>query len=431
MPPNDPNEKLAQDAAVAHKPWMPINDTAALCKFALKNDLGYPQTDEFEFGADGYIGQVFNLGIVYVKKGDWGNVKWVKKPTETQPAPAPTVPNWYTPLASATRPASALPLKDFPRPANDNGRGIHFGLDLGVNSIDTYVPVMVELGIKWALFYAGDEMQAETVAVAAWNAGIMPVIRPKCKINGGVPNWVAFVQKLKAHNIPAYIQIYNEPGDEREWTGDHTPGNYLSIFGPRWGAAAAQIYDAGGYPGLQILGREEMQAAVDAVRAGGRMDIFNRAFFALHNYGVNHPPAYPYDARNQQDHPQTTILDDDTTVLDLIEFSKWMFDLIGFVLPMMGGEGGWTYGSDEDNRYAKCEGTLHAQYHVEMYNWFKTGLLSNGQPLPDYLFSVAPWILSGFVEAEAWYGGPLGNKTTTINAVKAILPFVRRFSWDF
>jgi len=43
--------------------------------------LGYPQTDEFEFvfKNDSYIAQVFNRGIVYVKTGDWGNVKWVKK----------------------------------------------------------------------------------------------------------------------------------------------------------------------------------------------------------------------------------------------------------------------------------------------------------------------------------------------------------------
>ncbi|MCI0477735.1 MAG: hypothetical protein L0Y55_15940, partial [Anaerolineales bacterium] len=63
--------------------WMPINDLAALYKFAQQNNLGYPQTDEYEFTCnnEGYIGQVFNLGIVYVKKGDWGNVKWVKKPS--------------------------------------------------------------------------------------------------------------------------------------------------------------------------------------------------------------------------------------------------------------------------------------------------------------------------------------------------------------
>lgn len=62
--------------------WMPINDQAALYRFAQDNNLGYPQTDEFElvFNGTAYIIQVYNLGIVFVKKGDWGNLKWVKKP---------------------------------------------------------------------------------------------------------------------------------------------------------------------------------------------------------------------------------------------------------------------------------------------------------------------------------------------------------------
>jgi hypothetical protein len=69
-------------AEAKKRTWMPINDQAALYKFAQANHLGYPQTDEYEFTSNNetYIGQVFNLGIVYVKKGDWGNVKWVKKP---------------------------------------------------------------------------------------------------------------------------------------------------------------------------------------------------------------------------------------------------------------------------------------------------------------------------------------------------------------
>lgn len=354
-------------------------------------------------------------------------------PPAPSPAPqpvVPAVPAWYAPLPPATRPSSALPLQLFPRPANDNGIGIHFGLDLRAEFIETYIGKMVELGIKWALFYAGDEMQAEQVALAAWQAGIMPVIRAKGTIDGKQPNWAAFVQALTKHSIPAYIQIYNEPGDSREW--NHLPGlaQQAGRFGSAWAGAAAQVFDAGGFPGLQILGIEEITAAVDAVKASGRTDIWNRAFFALHNYGANHPPAYPYDDVNQKEHPQATILDDDTAVLNLIEFATWMSDLIGFVLPIIGGEGGWEYGSDEDRRYPKCEQPHHARYHVEMFNWFRNDALSNGQPLPDYLFSVAPWILFGFVEADAWYGGPLGDKTDTVNAVKAIPRFVRKFSWD-
>ncbi len=62
--------------------WMPINTNAALYVFAQQNNLGYPQTDEFEYTFNGaaYLAQVFNDGIVYVKKGDWGNVQWVNKP---------------------------------------------------------------------------------------------------------------------------------------------------------------------------------------------------------------------------------------------------------------------------------------------------------------------------------------------------------------
>jgi hypothetical protein len=79
-----PTATLEQTAIAAAQKltWMPINTDGALYKFAQAKSLGYPQTDEFEFtfNNETYVGQVYNLGIVYVKKGDWGNVKWVKKP---------------------------------------------------------------------------------------------------------------------------------------------------------------------------------------------------------------------------------------------------------------------------------------------------------------------------------------------------------------
>jgi hypothetical protein len=172
-----------------------------------------------------------------------------------------------------------------------------------------------------------------------------------------------------------------------------------------------------------------LNAAVDSVKAQGRADIFQRAFFALHNYGANHPPAYPYDARNQQDHPGDTIFEDDTAVLNFLEIAKWMQDRIGYVLPIIGGEGGWEFGAAEDNRYPKVEQPYHADYHKEMFDQFRTGVLSNGEPLPDYLFSITPWIEGGW-GADDWWGGPLGTKTETIEAVSSIPAFVRKFSWD-
>ena len=87
--PNVEYDRMVQDlaamAAAKKLTWMPINTDAALYQYAQEQNLGYPQTDEFDaaVGTDSFVVQVFNDGIVYVKKGDWGNVKSFKKPVGT------------------------------------------------------------------------------------------------------------------------------------------------------------------------------------------------------------------------------------------------------------------------------------------------------------------------------------------------------------
>lgn len=72
--------QAAQAAASALK-LLVINPDGALYKFALSKGLGYPQTDEYRFTVQGttYIGQVFLLGIAYVAKDDYGNIRAAKK----------------------------------------------------------------------------------------------------------------------------------------------------------------------------------------------------------------------------------------------------------------------------------------------------------------------------------------------------------------
>ena len=69
-----------------------------------------------------------------------------------------------------------------------------------------------------------------------------------------------------------------------------------------------------------------------------------------------------------------------------------------------------------------------------MFEWLSTGVLSNGEPLPDYLFSITPWIAGSFTYGgQNWWGNwlsPDGQLTQTIDAVQAIPAFVRKFSWD-
>ncbi len=76
-----PSLEEAALAAARSVPWMPVNNTAALWKFAKAHNLQDQQTNEIPFTYNGqaYLAQVFNLGIVYVKVGDWGNIKFIPK----------------------------------------------------------------------------------------------------------------------------------------------------------------------------------------------------------------------------------------------------------------------------------------------------------------------------------------------------------------
>lgn len=62
-------------------PWMPVNNQAALWTFAKQNGLQSQQTDELPFTYNGeqYLTQVFNLGIPYLRVGDWNNIKVIPK----------------------------------------------------------------------------------------------------------------------------------------------------------------------------------------------------------------------------------------------------------------------------------------------------------------------------------------------------------------
>jgi len=316
-------------------------------------------------------------------------------------------------------------LQTFPRPPNDNGRGIHFGLDLRQDHIDRFKPMIADLDIKWVLVYAGDEQQIERAATAMWQANeAFVVARPAAKIDRGWPNWEGFVQKMQQVGVPPYIQIFNEPGDDREWDG-RVPPNYEEIYAQKWIQAARRIVNAGGYPGVQILGEDEWNAVAYYLNRPENQDIKERTFFALHNYGINHPPDYPYNEG-------LTIFDDDVSILSFLAYAKWQQDTIGMVLPMIGGEGGWGFTNQDDPRYPKIMEELHAQYHGEMFDWFRTGVIGNGEPLPDYLLSIAPWILYCYLwPMDQWYY-PQGGEhlPDTINAVKSIPPFIRQFSWD-
>lgn len=79
VPPQNVEDAIKEKAKSV--PWMPVNNMGALWNFAKAHGLQDQQTDELSVTISGqeYLLQVFNLGIVYAKKGDWGNIKVIKK----------------------------------------------------------------------------------------------------------------------------------------------------------------------------------------------------------------------------------------------------------------------------------------------------------------------------------------------------------------
>ncbi len=84
-------ETMARDLivqAAANMSSININMDAALYRTADQMGLGELKTDELRFnvGDDVYIAQGFTDGILYVKDGDWGNIRKLDWPAATASA---------------------------------------------------------------------------------------------------------------------------------------------------------------------------------------------------------------------------------------------------------------------------------------------------------------------------------------------------------
>ncbi len=332
-----------------------------------------------------------------------------RTPTPVPPSPTPTE-IWQMELEDLP----AMSLQDWPRPAGDNGLCIHFIPEEyhTEEHLDHHISRLVDMRMKWALVIYADELQLEMAAPRFRDAGITVVWRKMLYPGDKYYDWGRDVQVLQSLGMPPYIQIYNEPSLEAGWEDPPVPKEqYMQDLLK----AARDVYNAGGYVGLQFIDPQWLRDALYEIRLHGGEAIFGRMFFVPHPYGLNHPPSYQEDLN---------------AVLGFLTFAQVFREEIGFVPPMIAGEGGWKYGATDDNRFRKIDDQLHRDYHVELFNWFRTGTLSNGEHLPDYLFAFCPWLLASKMDDSAWYDSFAGDRTLTIEAVKGIPRFTRRFSRD-
>ncbi len=330
----------------------------------------------------------------------------------------------FQPLAPAVPPPRDFPspsgdylawLKTWPRPAADNGRGLHFLRTHQYDTVEAQKQVnrMQRLGVRWALVPYTDHEQLVRTAPIFEAAGITVVWRPFVRPFETYSGWAEDVAFLRSRGLAPYFQFYNEPSLPQEWDDLHPldQETYLRHLLP----AVRQVYDAGGYIGLQFVNPDWLRLTLRAMKDRDMSDTFNRLFFVAHLYGLNHPPDYEEDING---------------VLGFREFARVFEEEIGFVPVMIAGEGGWRPGEAQDDRFPAISQELHRDYHLAVFDWFRIGELSNGESLPDYFFAFCPWLISDPDDPAAWFDSGSGDRSLTVETIEAMPPFERKFSWD-
>lgn len=269
-------------------------------------------------------------------------------PTNTPFTPPPTytpTPT-ETPVTTATParlpigvygPEQVVPVRDFPRPAGDNGWGMHWIPTVKQEPavIDRFVPELAKMHIKWLVFLNdGTNIGDNDYLVEQLLAhGIMPVMRlyrsTVTPYDGNLGEMVAHYRRKGVY----YFQLYNEPNVNLE---NHQSFANPNHYAKTWADAARVVVDNGGLPGLGALspgGAYDHYAFLDRtlqmLKYNGDEQLLNKAWLSVHNYHGTRP------------------LDDPDGFLLFRRYDEIVRTHLHRSLPMIGTEGG-SYSDDPE-----------------------------------------------------------------------------------
>jgi hypothetical protein len=265
------------------------------------------------------------------------------------------------PAAAATSRPAALAFADFPRPPQDNGRGMHWipTVAQSPEAIDRYVGALKDMHIKWVTFLNdGANIGANDYLVRQLKAnGIEPILRvytPGLQPVGG--DLGAMVKHYRQLGV-SYFQLYNEPNHSVENDGQMPDvDRYLDV----WIPAAKTVLENGGLPGFGALSpggefkdTDFLGQAIDGLRARGALQLLDRGWLSIHNY--------------QGDRP----VDDAEGFTRFKVYADVLQQKLGRLLPMIGTEGGTFVAGPEDEprRIKLVTDAYRYMAHREPYNF--------------------------------------------------------------
>lgn len=194
-----------------------------------------------------------------------------------------------------------LALEEYPRPAGDNGWGMHWipTVSSSPDVVDRYVREAKEMGMKWmVVLNEGTQIGANDYLVSQLvHNGIMPVMRiytpGLAPITGDIEAMVRHYKQLGV----SYFQLYNEPNLRLENDGaEPDVDRYLDA----WIPAAKRVLAAGGLPGFGALSpqgevddRDFLARALQGLKERGEAWLLDRGWLSMHNYAGHLPIDHP------------------------------------------------------------------------------------------------------------------------------------------
>ena len=360
------------------------------------------------------------------------------------------------------------PLSSYPRPAGDNGRGVHWSptnQPQPKEMVDYFLEEIRQMNIKWVKLLQDDQPDlTHTYLIKRLVAAdIEPILRIYKPFNEPYQHLQTLVPRAVAEGI-YYFELFTEPnldGPDGGWRADE-PIRIERII-DLWILAARDIHAGGGYPALPALSPGGsiddivfLDRFLSGLRARGQADLLPGAWIPVHNYFLNHPLDYPTDPVNLYDTPLSeeeiaerelspkeveainharriaklpreqggfwvgdTVMEDSNGFRKFEAYANLFYNQFGYYLPVIGTEGGAVVGSAEDPRYPPVREKDVTELTLSAYH----AMLDD---VPLYFFAHTPWLLANFAgghtderfEHAAWYKDTRGSILPVVQALK-------------
>ncbi|MCL4488333.1 MAG: hypothetical protein M1132_10455 [Chloroflexi bacterium] len=189
-----------------------------------------------------------------------------------------------------------LLLSKLPRPANDNGRGLHWFPTTFQNRavVDRFVPELVAMHIRWVVVLQGmndwDLVANDYLIEQLQAVGIMPIVRIVRQVGEMDYRRLGWIVARYRERGVRYFQVFNEPNFDEEWGTEaaHTPEQFATY----WAKAAEVVAANGGLPGFAPMAPRLddsdvvfFTSALQELQRAGRYDLLNLMWIGVHNYG--------------------------------------------------------------------------------------------------------------------------------------------------